>query len=133
MIESRDIINKFSDLSETLYEVYSKRCSSILDNEKLQSFIQSELNRICLIYFSNLEGVKVNVSSENDGLKSNVKKNTLLYEKYQENYISDLIDPVKSEVRTFLKNYSNDEHIDLFMNTFSEDKRSMFEEMNQHR
>ena len=133
IFESRNIIRKFSEVSEKLFDVYSKNCSGILDNEKLQSFIQSELNRISLVYFSSLDGVKVNVSTCDEGLKNNIKKNNLLYEKYQENYISDLIDPVKSAVRVFLYNYSNDEHIDMFDNNVEEDKSYMFEELTQNR
>lgn len=133
IIESRSIIDKFSDLANQLFEVYSKHCNSILEDDKLRAYIKSELNRISLIYFSNLEGVKVIVSEGDEEQKSNIKKNNLLYEKYQENYISDLIDPSKSAVRLFLYNYWNNEHVDKFIGNADEDKSYMFEEMSQNR
>jgi sugar-specific transcriptional regulator TrmB len=105
IIESRSIIDKFSNIATQIFEVYSKQCSSVLDDSKLQSYIESELARISLIFFANLSGVKVIISEGDDHHKSNIKKSSLLYEKYQENYISDLIDPAKSAVRLFLYNY----------------------------
>lgn len=114
-IETQDIIEKFSDLSEDLYELYSAKYSKA-DRKSLQSFIQSELTRISIIYFSNLIGVKVVLSEGHEYLKNNIKENSLLIEKYHESYISDLIDPCKLSLKAYLYNFLHDDHLETYMN-----------------
>jgi hypothetical protein len=115
IIETHDIFEKFSDLNDTLFELYSTRYDKIND-KSLQGFIQSELNRISIIYFSNLVDVKVILSEDHEHLKNNIKQNNLLIEKYHENYISDLIDPCKLALKAYLYNFLHDDHLETYMN-----------------
>ena len=54
VIETQQILDKFLDLVEPLYEIYSAMYSTIIDSSNLYSFIKSELTRISIIYFNQL-------------------------------------------------------------------------------
>lgn len=114
-IETQDIIDKFSDLSEDLLELYSANYNKA-DRKTLQSYIKSELTRISIIYFSNLIDVKIELSEGHEYLKNNIRENSLLIEKYHESYISDLIDPCKLSLKAYLYNFLHDDHLETYMN-----------------
>lgn len=115
ILETQHIFEKFSDLSECLFELYSSRYNKIGD-DLLMSFIKNELNRISIIYFSSLDGLQVVVTEGHEDLKKNVKKIKLLTQKYQENYITDLIDASKSSLKAYLYNYLNGYYQEHYMN-----------------
>jgi len=116
MIESQQLIEKFWDLPETLFELYSSRYNKIQDTALL-SFIKSEVLRISMIYFHNLEGVEVVVSDGHEDMKKNIKKVSLLTEKYQENYIKDLIEVSKTFLKMYLHDFLNEDHKEAYANS----------------
>ena len=104
VISSSTIINRFSELKTNMKELYSSRYN-LIDDKSLEEFIQSELNRISIIYYSNLAGVEVTISQEHESLRRNTKKSSLLTEKYNESYIADLIDPIRSSLKSYLYHF----------------------------
>lgn len=119
IIESEAIFERFSNITDSLFELYSSRYNK-MNEESLMSYIKSEFNRISIIYFSWIPGIQVMITKGHEDLKKNIKKTTLLTEKYQENYISDLIDPSKSSLRAYLYNFLNNFFLDQYINNTEE-------------
>lgn len=142
VIQTQHIYDKFSDIVTHLCLLYAAQNEMLLkagvqqelllDETTLNSFVKSEFTRIGITYFSNLEGFKVAVSEAHKGMEKNVKKVTLLTEKYQENYISNLIDISKSSLRGYLYKFVNEDHIEDFMVNVEEDRNNFCQEMTKN-
>lgn len=119
LVDTEQIVDKYvGEWLDPLVDLYSSQYPGILEDEALRTFVKSELIRISIIYFSNLNGVKVTVSPDHEDLKKNVVSRSLLSEKYQENYSKDLIDSSKTGLITYLYNYLSNDHLESFCDAF---------------
>ena len=131
LIKSSHVREKFSELSDIMFECYSRKYSEI-SNKSLKSYIQSEWIRISLIFFNNFEEMKVDFEIEDEDLKKNSIEEDLLIEKYNENYIRDLIDNSKSSLKAYLYNFLHNFNIPTYMKEIEskEEEKSIFLEQN---
>ncbi|CAI2385345.1 unnamed protein product [Moneuplotes crassus] len=107
------IQQKLSPLKDSLTKIY---CEGVEfdDKETLQTFINTELVRISIIFFNSIKGVRVDFTSDPD-LKRNCSQDGLLIDKYNENYMKDLIDNSKNSVKAYLYNYLHSLNIQGYM------------------
>ena len=118
-IEDQCIIDQFSGFPEDIFQLYSNKWGfeDKYPIKEVQDFIKSEVTRIGILYFHNLNDVEVVPTIENEHLELNIKNSWLLCDKYNENYVSDLIDPCKDNLAAYLFNFISDEH---FSNEYSQ-------------
>lgn len=114
-IETQQIFDKFRILLDNLNEIYTTRYNKIGD-DVLKAFIQAEIQRISIKFFANLKDVDVCISNGHEELKGNIKRTQLFTEKYNEEYMRDLIDPSKTFLKTYFLPFLNEEYIDAYKN-----------------
>ena len=76
--------------------------------------------------------MKVDFEIEDEDLKKNSIEEDLLIEKYNENYIRDLIDNSKSSLKAYLYNFLHNFNIPTYMKEIEskEEEKSIFLEQN---
>lgn len=134
VVWSENITQRFEEFSVNMHKFYSKQYKKVENIKNIKLFIESEIARISIIYFNNLPDVSVELSKSHQNLVKNLKKVKLLNEKYNENYISDLIDSAKTQLKGYLSNFMGEAFCDkaFYDSLANEDKINFIQDQTKN-